>query len=373
MPKHDFMTPKAIGNRMKAAGLQRLRWYCQMCEKQCRDENGFRNHCSSDAHLRQMRLFAESPGRFLSDFSRTFEKGFMDVLSHRHGTKRVLANAVYQEYIADKQHIHMNATTWSSLSGFVQHLGREGKVIADETEKGWFVQFIERDPEIIAKKAMREKRQQAEIDEAERQQRIIDEQVLASAKNSQVDDLEAESNAFSRDESDPKIHVQLPSKRLKPSHFTQKLLPTIFDDNIDDNDETSDHEEPSVTDANPSITWLHVGIVVRIQNNVLFDGKYFGKKGTVTKIVNDFCGQVILGDGSVVLLDQMDLETVIPKVGGAVLICNGVHRGSLATVIKINESEFNCNLLCQSGPHAGIILQCAYEDFSKVADDYPTS
>ena len=38
MPKHEFMTPKAIANRIKSKGLQKLRWYCQMCQKQCRDE-----------------------------------------------------------------------------------------------------------------------------------------------------------------------------------------------------------------------------------------------------------------------------------------------------------------------------------------------
>jgi hypothetical protein len=37
-----FLTPKAIANRIKSKGLQKLRWYCQMCEKQCRDENGFK-------------------------------------------------------------------------------------------------------------------------------------------------------------------------------------------------------------------------------------------------------------------------------------------------------------------------------------------
>ena len=38
MPKHGFLTPKAISNRIKAKGLQKLRWYCQVCQKQCRDE-----------------------------------------------------------------------------------------------------------------------------------------------------------------------------------------------------------------------------------------------------------------------------------------------------------------------------------------------
>jgi hypothetical protein len=36
--KPGFLTPKAIANRIKSKGLQKLRWYCQMCQKQCRDE-----------------------------------------------------------------------------------------------------------------------------------------------------------------------------------------------------------------------------------------------------------------------------------------------------------------------------------------------
>ncbi len=43
----SFVTPTRcaqIGNRIKAKGLQKLRWYCQLCQKQCRDENGFKCH-----------------------------------------------------------------------------------------------------------------------------------------------------------------------------------------------------------------------------------------------------------------------------------------------------------------------------------------
>jgi DNA/RNA-binding protein KIN17 len=39
--KPGFLTPKAIANRIKSKGMQKLRWYCQMCEKQCRDEVSF--------------------------------------------------------------------------------------------------------------------------------------------------------------------------------------------------------------------------------------------------------------------------------------------------------------------------------------------
>ena len=36
MPKAEKGTPKDIANRMKAKGLQKLKFYCQMCSKQCR-------------------------------------------------------------------------------------------------------------------------------------------------------------------------------------------------------------------------------------------------------------------------------------------------------------------------------------------------
>ena len=42
MPKAEVGSAKHLANKMKSKGLQRLRWYCQVCEKQCRDENGFK-------------------------------------------------------------------------------------------------------------------------------------------------------------------------------------------------------------------------------------------------------------------------------------------------------------------------------------------
>ncbi len=52
------------------------------------------------------------------------------------------AQVVYNEFIADGQHIHMNSTKWLSLSDFVKYLGREGKCKVEETPKGWFITII---------------------------------------------------------------------------------------------------------------------------------------------------------------------------------------------------------------------------------------
>ena len=158
MPKAEKGTPKDIANRMKAKGLQKLKFYCQMCAKQCRDENGFKCHMTSESHLRQMKIFRENAGGIMGDFSREFENAYVETLRRRHGTQRMNANNVYQEVIADKHHVHMNSTKWATLTDFVQYLGRKGICVVDETERGWYVTYIERDPALLARQeALRKK------------------------------------------------------------------------------------------------------------------------------------------------------------------------------------------------------------------------
>ena len=40
-----------------------------MCQKQCRDENGFKCHMKSESHLRQMRIFAENSESIVGRYS----------------------------------------------------------------------------------------------------------------------------------------------------------------------------------------------------------------------------------------------------------------------------------------------------------------
>ncbi|KAI9288647.1 domain of Kin17 curved DNA-binding protein-domain-containing protein [Umbelopsis sp. AD052] len=171
------MTPKAIANRIKAKGLLKLRFYCQICEKACRDENGFKCHCASEAHQRQMLLVAENPDKYVTSYTREFQQEFVKLLSRRHGTKRVLANQVYQEYIADRNHLHMNATRWNTLTDFIKYLGKEGLVHVEETEKGWFITWIDNSPKALARQAAIQKKDRQEVDDEERTQRLLKEQI----------------------------------------------------------------------------------------------------------------------------------------------------------------------------------------------------
>ncbi|XP_036146460.1 DNA/RNA-binding protein KIN17-like isoform X2 [Monomorium pharaonis] len=135
MGKREKGTPKYMANKNKARGLQKLKYYCQMCKKQCRDFNGFKCHTTSESHHRQMLMFTENANQFIDRFSQEFLHGYVNLLKRQFGTRRVPANQVYQEYISDKGHIHMNATKWLTLTAFVKWLGSTGKCIVDETEK----------------------------------------------------------------------------------------------------------------------------------------------------------------------------------------------------------------------------------------------
>ncbi|PVU99141.1 hypothetical protein BB559_000973 [Furculomyces boomerangus] len=177
MPRAEAGTPKAIANKMKAKGLQKLRWFCQMCEKQCRDENGFKCHTASPSHQRQMALFSDAPRKYIEAFSFEFKDEFLKLLSRRYGTKRVLANQVYQEIISDKNHLHMNSTKWNTLTGFVQYLGREGICIIDETERGWFIEWIDNTPAALARREAIQKKERAIMTDEEREKKLLAEQL----------------------------------------------------------------------------------------------------------------------------------------------------------------------------------------------------
>ncbi|KAF8074023.1 domain of Kin17 curved DNA-binding protein-domain-containing protein [Lyophyllum atratum] len=215
MPRAEVGTPKYVANKMKSKGLQRLRWYCQVCEKQCRDENGFKCHTASEAHLRQMLVVGEHAGKHISDFSMTFQSEFVSLLSRRFGTKRVRANQVYQEYIADKSHLHMNATRWVTLTEFVKHLGRSGIARVDETEKGWFIAWIDSSPKALAKQEASMKKDRATMSDEQRERLLIAEQIdraATEAGSSETKDSPPVEEGLKRDEGAEKVVLSFSAK-----------------------------------------------------------------------------------------------------------------------------------------------------------------
>ena len=86
----------------------------------------------------------------------------MEHLRRAHPSARVSAKVVYNEYIADKHHVHMNSTKWLTLTDFVKFLGREGYCKVDQTEKGWHLVYIKKDTEEMLEEERKAKRMKSE-------------------------------------------------------------------------------------------------------------------------------------------------------------------------------------------------------------------
>merc|ERR1719502_1286756 len=91
----------------------------------------------------------------------------MQLMSHRYRSQRILANAVYAEYIGDRHHTHMNATIWVTLSNFVQYLGRTNQCNIDKTPKGWYIEYVDNSPEAKLRRAEQERQKAVEVNEEE--------------------------------------------------------------------------------------------------------------------------------------------------------------------------------------------------------------
>uniref|UniRef100_K3WUD6 DNA/RNA-binding protein Kin17 WH-like domain-containing protein n=1 Tax=Globisporangium ultimum (strain ATCC 200006 / CBS 805.95 / DAOM BR144) TaxID=431595 RepID=K3WUD6_GLOUD len=423
MAKGDFLTPKAIANRMKSKGLQKLRWFCQVCQKQCRDENGFKCHTTSESHQRQMLIVANDPDKFISGYSEMFESAFLENLKRRHGTKRMRASVVYNEYIADKLHIHMNATQWTTLGTFVQYLGRTGKCTVDETEKGWYIQYIDRDPRTLARQEELEKKKKSDMDHEERNRAFIERQLkIAQDVTSSHEDPDAlRPTKLLRTDADAKISLGFSAtanaKASKDasggdaarSGFKQSL-------NVFGGGDSSENVSSSSSSSNARVThegddskkrksrtsavndimaeeerrkkqllkkqqdeaqwqrlenWVTKGIVVKVTNKKVGGGEYYKHKGVITDVEDKFCATVELVDsGDVLRLDQDDLETVIPKEGRKVKIVNGIGRGAIAKLLSISVDDFCASVRIETGSRKGEVLdRVEYEDICKLADD----
>ncbi|WCJ19603.1 KIN17-like protein [Euphorbia peplus] len=397
MGKNDFLTPKAIANRIKAKGLQKLRWYCQMCQKQCRDENGFKCHCMSESHQRQMQIFGQNPHRIVEGYSEEFETGFLDLMRRSHRFSRVAATVIYNEYIHDRHHVHMNSTEWATLTEFIKYLGREGKCKVEETPKGWFITYIDRDSETLFKEKMKNKRVRADLVEEEKQEREIQKQIeKAEQLKTRNDDTEKENPEVVEPaakelklEAGVKIGFALGSKSNAVKEKGESSTKVIFDEveekgkknaknKENDNagkigksalEELMKEEEKAKERSNRKDYWLCEGIIVKVMSKALAEKGYYKQKGVVRKVIDKYVGEIeMLESKHLLRVDQEELETVIPQIGGLVKIVNGAYRGSNARLLEVNTEKFCAHVRIEKGIYDGRVLKAVeYEDISKLS------
>ncbi|KTF93395.1 hypothetical protein cypCar_00028246, partial [Cyprinus carpio] len=339
MGKADFLSPKAIGNRIKAKGLQKLRWYCQMCQKQCRDENGFKCHCMSESHQRQLLLASENPYQFLNYFSEEFKSDFLELLRRRFGYCKV-----------------------------------------DETPKGWYVQYIDRDPETIRRQEELERKKKQDMDDEERSAKFIEEQVRRGREGKEPEE-EPVFTELKRMNEEEKVAFNLDIALAGPSKTSTTLGPSALKaaasakrKESSHSGDSKDKKKKSALDEiieapmiQPGLSlscvfqmeeqkkksvrsdnWIQANIVVKVITKKLGE-KYYKKKAVIREVQGKYTAVVkMIDSGDKLKLDQSHLETVIPAPGKRVLIVNGQYKDTEAILEGINEHKFSATLTLDS-------------------------
>ena len=117
--------------------------------------------------------------------------------------------------------------------------------------------------------------------------------------------------------------------------------------------------------------WLQRGLVVKVVDKKVGGGRFYKSKGRVEEVVERYVAVLRMLDGSdaKIQIDQDDLETVIPKVGGAVRVVNGRGRGLLGAVESIDVDAYCVSVRLGGGAGAGggrLLTRVEYEDVCKV-------
>jgi len=134
-------------------------------------------------------------------------------------------------------------------------------------------------------------------------------------------------------------------------------------------DELMKEEEKAKERSNRKDYWLCPGIVVKVMSKSLAQKGYYKQKGVVKKVIDKYVGEIeMLESKHVLRVDQDELETVIPQIGGLVRIVNGAYRGSNARLLSVDTEKFCAKVQVEKGLYDGKVLRnVEYEDICKIS------
>ena len=118
----------------------------------------------------------------------------------------------------------MNATRWVTLTEFVKHLGRSGIARVDETDKGWFIAWIDNSPKALAKQEASMKKERATMSDEQRERILIAEQIERAKEEAGASSGSAsppaEERGLHREDNTDRVVLSLSMKPTTPATST---------------------------------------------------------------------------------------------------------------------------------------------------------
>ena len=169
-----------MSDHQKRKGLGKLKFYCQLCSKQCRDANGLKNHSEAESHKAKQKLYLDDPDKFISEFSSQFQAYFLELLEEMARSDWIAAPEVYKEVVRDPDHVHLNSTRWKDLTDFLNCITEAGLIRKRPRERGGGpeIQYIDKDFE--------EKKKREKLDEKRKLERLAEKELEDSEKRMRI-------------------------------------------------------------------------------------------------------------------------------------------------------------------------------------------
>jgi DNA/RNA-binding protein KIN17 len=142
-------------------------------------------HAQSESHTRKALQAGENFKGVQEDYSKAFVRDFVQLLKTGHREKAVHVNKFYQEYIANKEAVHMNATKWNSLTEFAKYLGREGVCRVEEKDDGFYIAWIDDSPEALKRRDALRRKEMMDRGDEEREQMLLQEQIRRAKRDAE--------------------------------------------------------------------------------------------------------------------------------------------------------------------------------------------
>jgi len=100
-------------------------------------------------------------------------------------------------------------------------------------------------------------------------------------------------------------------------------------------------------------------------------GKYYEAKGTIIKVESMFVAIVrITGTKEALRIDQKDLETVIPALGGRVCVLCGPHKWATAALESVSPETYTVGVRLPAEAGGGLLSGLEYEQVCKVDEEF---
>jgi len=125
------------------------------------------------------------------------------------------------------------------------------------------------------------------------------------------------------------------SSKLSENHPALKLMREEKKHRSEKSKHSSKHSSSSRDKEDTPPCWLRPRILVRMISKSFGNGKYYNKKANIFDVVGHNQCTIQLEDGSLVEgVKQRMLETVIPKIGGKVMVVSGPNKGMVGSLLE---------------------------------------